>query len=287
MDKSKNMAPPKKLLAVSDSVLLNQRQAQRTAYLGMIDFIAEQSGVASALVARTLQHPESNSIGLPSISDMNRLQKRAKDAVALYLTKRTEATCSPNGLAEALTCLRKNLLARGDGSGASLVGVSALAPSALTVFMGRTELPKTLDFVYSVGHPAEKIGLHGNNSTKERWIRQLLPPNTWPSPTVMKAICALHHAKPEEAVLIAGNLGNEIEPALELGMKAVYVRLGLLDKETAEADGFAPTAPSNHRRPDGIVTRLQDLPRLPIFQRISEDGNGAIPRPNNPFDRGR
>lgn len=259
----------------------------------MIDHIAEQSGVASALVAQTLQHPPASTpsaIGdTPSAEhpDDAALYQTAQNAVAFYLAKRTEATRPPSGLGEALTVMRENLAARGDGSGETVVGVSALPPAALNRYLSTTELRQIFDHVYSVGHAAEGITLPAVTAKSEDWIRQLPKGATWPSPSVMKAICAAHHVKPEEAVLIGGNLGEEVGPALSLGMKAIYVRLGILDTATAEVEGIAPNATLGSQRPDGIVTRLQDLPHLPIFRRAPDEGRSAPPRPIKRTDRDR
>jgi hypothetical protein len=259
----------------------------------MIDHIAEQSGVASALVAQAIQHPSAperpvSDDGIPSDQpDAVSPYQTARDAVAFYLAKRTQATRPPAGLNDALTQLRGNLMARGDGSGESVVGVSALPPSALNTYLAGTELRRTLDYVYCVGHPVADAGADVETTADTDWIRQLPRDTRWPSSAVMKAICALHHANPEEAVLIGGNLGEEVGPALDAGMKAVYVRLGILEATASEGEGFAPSGATSTRRPDGIVTRPQDLPRLPMFRRGKDDTTSPSLRPGRPVDRER
>jgi hypothetical protein len=273
-------------------VFFDQHRAERTAYLGMIDHITDQSGVASALVAQALQHPsgKANSavddVKASSPSDTTTLYQTARDAVAVYLTKRTEATRPPSGLIDALVLTRHNLTACGDGSGESVVGVSALPPTALNGYLKKTDLRRTFDCVYSVGHPPEKTTPPATTQQHDEWIRQLPQTATWPSVAVMKAICALHQAKPKEAVLIGGNLAEEVSPAQGLGMTGIYVRLGILEA-TPEVEGLKPTASAGLRRPDGIVTRVQDLPQLPVFRRTVNDRASPAPRPSRPADRER
>jgi hypothetical protein len=271
MNKSTETAPAKRLLMVTDSVFLDQQQAQRTAFLGMIDHIAERSGVASASVALALRNPTRQSMSPASL-------RQAKDAVAYYLAKRTQATRPPKGLPEALNAMRSALLSRGDGSGQHLVGVSALPPAALARYAGQTELRRTFDCVYSVGHSPKEIAQTDNASPDMDWIRPLPRPSVWPSPSVMNAISALHHATPKETILIAGTLGDEIGHAAKLGMQTVYVRLAPLEKATAEIESFAP---------DALVTRIQDLPHHPIFQRAANEGGKPILRSPRLIDRDR
>ncbi len=293
MNKSEEMASPKKLLIISDSVFFDQRQAQRTAYLGMIDHIAEQSGVASALVAQALQHPPAperptiDDIEPSEQQDATRLYQTARNAVAFYLAKRTEATRPPSGLADALALTRNNLAAYGDGSGESVVGVSALPAAALDGYLRKTDLRRTFDCVYSAGHPAETAAASGTAARQDEWVRRLPRTTRWPSAAVMKAICALHHAAPRETVLIGGNLAEEIAPAQDLGMAGIYVRLGILDTPSSEIEAFTPAASAGIRRPDGIVTRLQDLPQLPVFRRMADDGAATPPRHPRFNDRER
>jgi hypothetical protein len=291
MNKSHEMALPEKLVMISDSVLLDQRQAQRTAYLGMIDRIAEQSGVASALVAQAIQHPTvAPATGDDASSEhpeAARLYATAKDAVAFYLTKRTEATRPPDGLGDALRTIRNNLSAHPNSGSVTMVGVSALPPAALHSYLGQTELRPALDVVYCLGRSAVDEGLPQARAVDAGWIRQLPGRLAWPSPTVMKAICAIHHVRPGESTMIGGNLGEEVGPALALGMKAVYVRLGMLDTAASEVENPSPAFPTSARRPDGIVTRTQDLPRLALFRGPDVDGPSPLHRPPQAIDRDR
>ncbi|WP_146002568.1 HAD hydrolase-like protein [Telmatospirillum siberiense] len=272
------MASAQKLLMISDTVFLDHRQAQRAAYLGMIDYIAEQSGSAPALIAQALQHSSSATALTnagpqePDGAEAGSFYETAKSAVAAYVAKRSETTRPPEGLAEALATMRRNLKMRGDGSGDIMVGVSALPPAALEKFAGNSELRQGLDHVYSLGRsPVEENNPAEPNG--DGWIRRMPEGPKWPSPAVMKAICAAHRVQPKDAVLIGGNLAGEVGPALDLGMKAVYVRLGILDTAPPEKESMA--AP-NDRRPDGIVTRIQDLPKLPIFRPPEERGGSTL-----------
>jgi len=271
MNTSTETSPAKRLLMVTDSVFLDQQQAQRTAFLGMIDHIAERSGVASAMVALALQNPTERSVSPSSLH-------QAKAAVAYYLAKRTQATRPPKELPDALNAMRNNLTSQGDGSGQHLVGVSALPPAALARYAGQTELRRTFDFVYSIGHSAKKVASTDIPSQDKDWIRPLPRPSVWPSPSVMKAICALHHTNPKEAILIAGTLGDEIGHAAKLGIRTVYVRLAPPEKAAAELESVTP---------DALVTRLQDLPHHPIFHRPSDEKSKPILRSPRLIDRDR
>jgi hypothetical protein len=268
MEKSKKMPCFVKLLMVTDSVFLDQQQARQAAFHGMIDHIAEHSGVATAVVAEALQHSSGRSTS-PSSLHLASLNL-AKDALAIYLAKRTGTSCPPKGLDEALTAIRTNLLARCDGSGQHMVGVSGLPSSAIERYVGQTPLRRTFDVIYSVSHMTRKNATATARTEELNWIRQLSRTAGWPSASVMKAICALHHARQEEAVLVAADLKEEIGPAKGLGIKTVYLRMGALDKTSAGIEGSGP---------DGIANRIADLPQLPIFQRTTEEKTHGVYRP--------
>lgn len=267
MNKTEKMASTQKLLMFSDTVFLDHRQAQRSAYLGMIDYIAKKNATATALVAQALQHPptltdpadtQSRAANHP---DAKLLYETAKSAVAAYVARRSEATRPPEGFAEAVATVRSNLKMRGDGSGEIVVGVSTLPPAALERFTGGGGLRQNFDHIYSLQRSATGTGITADPGG-DGWIRPLPTGTKWPSPAVMRAICATHHIQPKDAVLIGGNLADEVEPALELGMKAVYVRRDIMDAPPSETDNQHS---ATSRRPDGIVTRIQDLPKLPVF----------------------
>jgi phosphoglycolate phosphatase-like HAD superfamily hydrolase len=235
---------------ITDSLFLDQQQAQRTAFLAMIEHISKQLGVPPAEVAHTLLNPSDR---LPSPATF----RQVHDVLAVYLEKRTQATRPPDGLSEALNATRRRLLAREDGSGEHMVGISALPRGALERYASQVELRWTLDCIYSVGRAEQNAATRRAEAPSSPCIRSLTDITAWPSASAMTAICKLHRAKPEEAMVITGDLGEEIRSARALGMASVYVRLGPANNVTTGMESCGP---------DAIANRLEDLPRLRIFQ---------------------
>ncbi len=280
-----------KLIIVSDSILLNQGAAERLAFRSAIEYIAEQTGIPTALIAQTLRNQTppsfpSDNVGSPPTAGQERQRRTAQDIADFYLAKRAVASRPPAGLAEALSTIKRQLTDAGRGDECLLVGISALPPPALNRYLGQTDLRGTLTHVY--GSAADQAATAQRlDDRQDDWLRALPGQARWPSATILKGLAALHGATPAETALIGGNMGKEIAPALALGMRAVYVRLGILDGGAlSENDSPATAANAGPRRPDAIVTQVQDLPGLSLFQPRTDRTDSPV-RPFPPRDRER
>lgn len=277
-----------RLVVVSDTALLDQRKARRDAYHGVLELLSEECDIPSALIAQAFQNPlgapRNSTHPPPPENEAQRLQAAAMRAIDHYIAMRSIGTHPPAGMAEALATVRSNLQARGDGSGEAIVGVSSLPPAALDRYLGDPAIHRVLDAVYSAPPrtPAEGASTDG---LRNGWIVGLDGRQSWPSAGVLAEICDKRQVSPTETLFIGGNLGEEIAPAMDLGMRAVYVRLGGFDGPAAGFEATGGPAPASMRRPDGIVTRLQDLPRLPCFD--PKPSAEAQPHRFQPRDHGR
>lgn len=208
--------------------------------------------------------------------DPTRFLETAKSAVASYMETRSAATRPPDGLADSLETIKRHLSGPG-GKAVVLAGISAFPPTELKTFFADSPLRRTFDHVYTLGK-----GGDGDRSPGDDWIRTMPGRIEWPSATAMKAVCAAHRVPPSDAVLIGGDLAGEIGPALDLGMRAVHVR----QVPPGEAAiGRESLTPATSRRPDGVVTRLDDLPKLSLFQ--AGQGPRSVPNLVRPDDRSR
>lgn len=275
-----------RLIIVSDSTLLDQRRAHRSAYLAMIDHLAEQSGAPSALVAQALRgidQPPPVIGGVPAMAagdDRSKLHADATQAVSHYLVERAAATRPPPGLIDTFADLRRTFRDRDDGRGQAIVGLSSLSPPALRQFLDDDHIRQVFDTIYSAPS-GPLVGQAPGTGLGAPWIVQLDAAPPWPSGGSLEAICALRQVPPAETLFIGSRLNEEVGPALNLGMRAVYVRLGLVQEGSPAVLDPASSAPTVTRRPDAIVTRVQDLLHLPLFDGPT-DGNGSK-APSRPF----
>ncbi|MDR3439233.1 hypothetical protein [Telmatospirillum sp.] len=254
----------------------------------MIDILSERSGIAAALAAQTLRRPATQSAEGPADrSDAGRqspLFETAREVVGAYLAARTAATRPPPGLAEALGEIRRR--ENKDGKHCALVGISALPPEAVARFLGQTNLRDCLDHVYATSPDRDQTTERRKEVQQDDWLRALSNRAPWPSPAILKGICALHHVSPQQSIFIGAKMGEEIIPALDLGMRTVQVRLGSPDSSAPQLDRFSSTANSGSRRPDAVVTRVQDLLDLGLFRNPPDRGPSSS-RPLPLPERGR
>ena len=258
----------KKLLIVSDTVLLDQRRAQRAAEHAMIDYMAERLGIAAALVAHALQRgvsPPRSGPGTFSNTDCSAHKPRlaAKDVAELYIAKRSAATQPPPGLAEALATVKR--ISGGMHQAGYRAPVRPFGPPAIRVdpLLGGWQASPSLGWNLTVAKAMRAPRCIPTTNGYCLWQ----PRNLGRTAKYSWKICALHRVGPERAIFFGGNLADEVSPASALGMRAIYVRLGILDGHLTDPEYQPPSQPSlGMRRPDAVVTRIEDLPRLPCLQ---------------------